>query len=78
MKCLIPAELAFVFLFDFCANPVLDHLNKRGIFTNFWVINEDDEIEHLMKNSHVRGIMTDRPAYVQKLIEKHTRESKNI
>ena len=47
------------------ANPILRHLNKRGVFTSYWVINDDDEIQYALKNSEVQGILTDRPAYVK-------------
>lgn len=29
-------------------NPMLDHLNKRGVFTNYWVVNDDDEMVKIM------------------------------
>lgn len=41
------------------------HMNRRGIFTNFWVINEDDEIEHIYKNTNAAGIMTDRGPHLK-------------
>lgn len=54
-----------VVLINFTANPILRHLNKRGVFTSYWVINDDDEIEYALKNTEVQGILTDRPAYVK-------------
>ena len=34
-------------------NPMIEHLNKRGLFTNYWVINDEDEMEKIMKNTTV-------------------------
>ena len=33
-----------VLLVNYTANPILRHLIKRGVFTSYWVINDDDEI----------------------------------
>ena len=43
-------------------NPMLEHLNKRGIFTNYWVINDDDEIRGVVNNTKAMGVMSDRPS----------------
>ena len=49
---------------------LINHLDKRGIFTNFWVLNSDDEVEFVAKKMPARGIMTDRPEAVQKILQK--------
>lgn len=54
-------------------NGMIEHLNKRGKHTNFWVINDDDEVRHLVKNTPVQGIMSDRPTAVKKVIENETK-----
>ncbi len=46
-------------------NPVLIHLQKRGIYTAYWVLNQEGEVLHLARTSKVQGIMTDRPATVK-------------
>ena len=43
-------------------------MNKRGILTNEWVINDDDELQYLLKTSESRAIMTDRPAHFKNII----------
>jgi hypothetical protein len=36
--------IPLVILANWSGNRLMDHLNKRGIFTNYWVINDDDEL----------------------------------
>ena len=56
-------------LANYIMNPMLIHMNKRGIFTNYWVINDDDEVLQVMRDTPVRGIMTDRPARLQQIVK---------
>jgi hypothetical protein len=42
-------------------NPCLEHLQRRGIYTCYWVLNEPKELNYVIKKSKVEGIMTDRP-----------------
>ena len=49
-------------------NPMIEHLNKRGVFTNYWVINDDDEMRRVMRTTKVQGIMSDRPTALRNLI----------
>ena len=50
-------------------NGMLRHNNKRGIHTNYWVINDDDEVKRIINTSPVEGIMTDRPSAVKRIIQ---------
>ena len=50
-------------------NPMIEHLNKRGMLTDYWVINDDDEIRHVIKNTKVLGVMSDRPTRVQHILQ---------
>lgn len=50
------------------ASGMINSLDKRGILTVYWVLNNDDEVEFVARNTGARGIMTDRPAAVQKLL----------
>ena len=47
---------------------MIAHFDRRGIFTSFWVLNTDDEVEFVARNTPARGIMTDRPAGVKKIL----------
>ena len=47
---------------------MIAHFDRRGIFTAFWVLNTDDEVEFVTRNTPARGIMTDRPAGVKKIL----------
>jgi hypothetical protein len=49
-------------------NAILKHMNKRGVLTCYWVLNDPDEIKFAIKNTNVAGIMTDRPAAAKELI----------
>jgi hypothetical protein len=42
-------------------DPLFDHLQKRGKFVNYWVVNEYDELDDIVEKSSVRVILTDRP-----------------
>ena len=48
-------------LFNMIANPALMHLQRRGICTAYWVINDESEAIHVLKTSKVQAIMTDNP-----------------
>lgn len=41
-------------------NPALVHLQARGIYTAYWVLNNPKELNHVIANTKVEGIMTDR------------------
>lgn len=58
-------------LINKCLNPMIQHLNERGIFTNYWVINDDDEVLRVLRETKVQGIMTDRPSRVRQLVDFH-------
>ncbi len=34
-------------------NPMIEHLNKRGLFSNYWVVNDDDEIHRIIDKTKV-------------------------
>lgn len=61
-------EIAFMTFFKWEANIILTHMNKRGIFTNFWVINDKEDVTDLLKNSNISGIMTDRAMLVKEMM----------
>jgi hypothetical protein len=50
----------------------LEHMSKRGIYTNLWVINDDDEVLKVMREQRVQGVMTDRPTEVIKLVKRES------
>ena len=42
-------------------------MNKRGIFTNLWVVNDDDELDIVYRKTNVAGIMTDRGYHAKEM-----------
>jgi len=42
--------------------------NRMGVFTNLWVINDDEDIENIYKNTNCAGIMTDRGPHVKQMM----------
>jgi len=36
-------------------------MNRRGVLTNYWVINDEDEIHQILDSVQIAGIMTDKP-----------------
>jgi len=53
--------LSLITLTNVTANPLLRHMNKRGVLTMYWVLNDDDEVQHVMNHTSTASIMTDRP-----------------
>ena len=66
-------EMAVVLFQNKTLNPLWSNLNQRGVMTSYWVINEDDEVNHVLKNTTMGGILTDRPKHVKKMIEEYER-----
>lgn len=56
--------IPFMMFWNYSMNPMITHLNKRGHFTSYWVVNDDIDIDYLLKDTTVMGILTDRPVYV--------------
>ena len=59
----------FILFTNYSADPLFRHLNKRGILTCYWVVNNEDEIKDVIKRTGVNGIMTDKPKYLMEMIE---------
>lgn len=47
------------------------NMNKRGIFTNLWVINDDDELDTVYRKTNAAGIMTDRGAHAKQMYSEY-------
>ena len=86
MKMVEAREISWVF-YPFIgvvtfANRYLDgmikHFNKRGIHTNYWVINDDDEVKNIISTTSISGVMTDRPRAVRELILKESAKLKIV
>ena len=45
------------------------HLEKRGIFSCFWVVNCDDEATTVINQPGVYSIMSDRPSAIKSLLK---------
>ena len=52
-------------LFQYQMSLIFVHMNKRGVFTNLWVINENDELDTVYRKSNAAGIMTDSGFHVK-------------
>ena len=50
------------------SNGMMMHLNKRGIPTNFFVINSEEEVKYICRSTGVNGVMTDRPEFVREIL----------
>ena len=46
----------------------------RGIFTCYWTLNDHDEIQHVIDNTDIEGIMTDRIDDLQGYFMPHIRK----
>ncbi|CDW73207.1 glycerophosphodiester phosphodiesterase domain-containing protein 1 [Stylonychia lemnae] len=55
-------------IFNYFCEPMIKHLNQRGVFTNYWVLNDDDEIRRIIRHSNIMGIMSDRPARLAQIL----------
>lgn len=47
---------------------MIRHLNRRGIHTSYWVVNDDEEIRHVLRTTSASGIMSDRPSSLRKVM----------
>ena len=54
--------IAMTLIGNYTLNGMLVHMSKRGIFTCYWVINDDDEFRKVLLYNREDGIMTDRPS----------------
>lgn len=36
--------IGLIILANKTINPMIEHLNKRGLLTNYWVVNDEDEM----------------------------------
>lgn len=51
-------------------SPVLfKHLDKRGIQTYLWVLNDDSEFEMAFNKLKVAGVMTDHPTRLKNYLD---------
>ena len=55
-------------MFKYTIVGIINNFNKRGVFTNYWVINDDKDVHDLFKDSNIAGIMSDRPVHVKNLL----------
>ncbi len=56
---------------NYIANPMIAHLNKRGYLTSYWVINDDKDLEYVIRNTPIGGIMSDRPSLLKEKVLKY-------
>ena len=69
-KAFFTVYIYLIQLVNITFNPALIHLQKRGIYTAYWVLNKESEVIHLVRTSKVMGIMTDRPAAIKPYLSK--------
>ena len=62
------AYIAFILFCNLTVNPMIEHLNKRGVFTDYWVINDDEDIRRVITTTKVSGVMSDRPSRVKEIL----------
>ena len=60
--------IAVVTFANATTNGMLRHLAKRGKFTAYWVVNDDDEVRKVIRTTPVQGIMTDRPVGAKRVV----------
>ncbi len=68
---LTPYYYPFIFVVVFSnrfLTGMLEHMGKRGLHTNYWVINDEDEIRKIVNSRVVQGVMSDRPSAVLKIV----------
>mmetsp|Transcript_10621 Transcript_10621/g.7939 ORF Transcript_10621/g.7939 Transcript_10621/m.7939 type:complete len:85 (+) Transcript_10621:727-981(+) len=53
--------ILMILMTNYTCNPLWAHFFKRGIFTNYWVINDEDEMDLVIHSTSVQGVMTDLP-----------------
>ncbi|CDW73050.1 glycerophosphodiester phosphodiesterase domain-containing protein 3 [Stylonychia lemnae] len=51
-------------------DPMIRHFNLRGIYTNYYVINEEDDIKIVLQTTSIQGIMTDKPTLALNVLKR--------
>ena len=59
-----------MWIFNMGSKPAITHLKARGIFTCYWVINEQHEAYYALSMTECDSIMTDRPTNILSVIKK--------
>jgi glycerophosphoryl diester phosphodiesterase len=59
-------------LANWTAQGMLAHLKRRGKHTNYWVVNDEDEVRQVFRSGAVDGIMSDRPMAVSQIVKDET------
>ncbi|CDW73210.1 glycerophosphodiester phosphodiesterase domain-containing protein 1 [Stylonychia lemnae] len=52
------------------------NFNERGIYTNYYVANEESDIKNAFKRSSIQGVMTDKPSLALEVLNKLSDELK--
>lgn len=68
-------EMGFMLFLKWAGNWIYSHLNKRGVLTNLWVINDAEDVKYLLQNCTVAGIMTDRALMVKELMQQYEQDT---
>lgn len=50
-----------IWLINTRGDMIFNHMQRRGKFVNYWVINEHDEIDQIFEKTSIRAVLTDRP-----------------
>ena len=57
-----------IILMEKTSKPIMAHLNRRGVLTSYWVVNDPDEISRVIESTQTAGLMTDRPEFARKIL----------
>mmetsp|Transcript_1365 Transcript_1365/g.1787 ORF Transcript_1365/g.1787 Transcript_1365/m.1787 type:complete len:93 (-) Transcript_1365:23-301(-) len=69
--------LFFIWLQNQVGNGMIDHLNKRGVLTSYWVVNDDDEVQDVMTQTPALAVMTDKPSNVARIYKESRDAAEN-
>ena len=51
---------------------MIEHLARRGLHTNYWVVNDEDELRAVVRTGPIQGVMSDRPSEAIRVVRQET------
>jgi glycerophosphoryl diester phosphodiesterase len=51
---------------------MIEHLARRGLHTNYWVVNDEDELRAVVRTGPIQGVMSDRPSEAMRVVRQET------
>ena len=51
---------------------MIEQLARRGLHTNYWVLNDEDKLRTIVQTGPIQGVMSDRPSEAMRVFRQET------